>query len=137
MGNNRLFMRVALACVILMVHTTLIAGCGSDDDEEVSDDSSGNTTAPPSSGGSSSNQPATNGQGTASGPYQSLDELLAGMTLVGDQAARDQAQKECMSQGRQLHWMQDSHGQWWVECCPVGQAPVFNLPDRGPCKPKA
>ncbi len=146
MRNKILGIRVALSCVILVIHMGLVAGCGSDEDEQVSDDSSGSTTAPPSTGEPSSNQPTTTAPATTTpaattpsqlpgGGFATLEELLVGMTRVGDLAARDKAMSECISQGRKPHWMQDAQGAYWLECCPVGTSPVFNFPDRGRCKP--
>jgi len=139
MKNMILSMLVVLTGVILVIHMTLIAGCESKDGDQVSDDSSGSTTDPPSSGDSSNNQSTTTGQSTTpsttSGPSLPLDELLKGMTLVGDLVARTRAQQECMAQGRNMIWMQDDQGQWWVECCPVNQYPFSRLPDRPRCRP--
>ena len=146
MKKDRLGWKLGLTCVILMILATLAAGCGSDEGDPVTDDSSGSTTAPSGTGDSSSNQPTTTGQGntgsstttpssTPSAGTTTIADLLVGLTLVGDAAARDLFMQDCIKQGRAPNWMTDEKGQYWMECCPTGQKVVFNYPDRGRCKP--
>jgi len=111
--KDRLGWKLWLTCVILMILAALAAGCGSDEGDPVTDT--------PSS--------------TPSAGTTTIADLLVGLTLVGDTAARDLFMQDCIKQGRAPNWMTDEKGQYWMECCPTGQKVVFNYPDRGRCKP--